>query len=182
MRNLVAGMERLMEDLPRPDRAKLVEDLSSLTGRSDITVREGRLTLSVPIPVALDHVMSSALITAASLIRVNAETVVRAAAVLDAASFEVWVLNAGHLPDPSAQGFELGAHGAALRHGPVGLGEEMQGDGSEEIPGLAVLVDDALGEKPHQVLHEVAEDHLVPGKAMPGHPEPLVPRRSTPPP
>ncbi|MCL8385540.1 hypothetical protein [Xanthobacter aminoxidans] len=184
VRNLTTGgMERLMDDLPRPDRGRLVSDLAALVGRQDISVSEGRLKLSVPISVALDHVMSSALITAASLIRVNAETIVRAAAVLDAASFEVWVLNAGHLPDPSAQGFELGAHGAALRHGIVGLGQEMQGDGTEEGPRVAVLLDDAPGEQPDQLLHHVAEDHLVAGKALSGsHPEPLVPRRSTPPP
>lgn len=183
VRNLTTGgMTRLMDDLPRPDRGGLVSDLAALVGRRDISISEGRLTLSVPISVALDHVTSSALITAASLIRVNAETVVRAAAVLDAASFEIWVLNAGHLPDPSGEGFELGAHGAAGRHGVVGLGQEVQGDGTQELPRAAVLVDNALGEQPHQILHHVAEDDLVAGKAVPRHVEPLVPRRSTPPP
>lgn len=183
VRNLTTGgMARLMDDLPRPDRGGLVSDLAALVGRQDISISEGRLTLSVPISVALGHVMSSALITAVSLIRSNAETVVRAAAVLDAASFEVWVLKAGHLPDPSGEGFELAAHGAAGRHGAVGLGQEVKGDGSEEAPRARVVVGDALGEKPHQLLHEVAEDHLVAGKAVPRHPEPLVPRRSTPPP
>ncbi|MBP2147954.1 hypothetical protein [Xanthobacter flavus] len=183
VRNLsMGGMERLMDDLPRPDRGGLVCDLAALVGRQDISISEGRLTLSVPISVALSHVTSSALITAASLIRANAEAVVRAAAVLDAASFEVWVLKAGHLPDPSGQGFELAAHGAAGRHGGVGLGQEVQGDGTEEIPRPAIRVDDALGQQPDQVLHHVAENDLVAGKTVPRHPEPLVPRRSTPPP
>lgn len=184
VRNMSLGsMERLLDDLPRPDRGRLVSDLAALVGRQDISISEGRLSVSVPISVALEHVMSSTLITAASLIRVNAETVVRAAAVLDAASFEVWVLNAGHLPDPSGKSFELGAHGAARRHGVVGLGQEVHGDGAKEIPRRSVFVHDALGEQPDQILNEVAEDNLVAGKALPrNHVEPLVPRRSTPPP
>ncbi|MFG1255902.1 hypothetical protein V5F79_01155 [Xanthobacter flavus] len=184
VRNMsLGGMERLLEDLPRPDRAGLMADLAGLVGRQDISISEGRLTVSVPISVALEHVMSSALVTAASLIRVNAETIVRAAAVLDAASFEMWVLNVGHLPDPSGQGLKLDPHGTALRHAVVGAWDEVKREGAEKGRRLPVPVHDPLGQQPDKLLHDVAEDDLVAGETLPGrHVEPLVPRRSTPPP
>lgn len=172
-------------------RDRVVAELAQIIGYESFVVREGRLSLNVPLLLVLAHVEDSALLAAVGHLRRYAEAVVRAAATLDGRAFCDWAHGFGCVSDEPGYLVHLLADGA-IRFDALGDGGNIVvGKVEEEAAARRVALGDPVGERLDRRLDQVAEDDLLraehPSLDHPDlhpslHPDPIVPRRERPPP
>ena len=183
VKNINLCIQRTLEEDVPPAHGELVEALAVALGRDFFLIAEGRLRLSVPLAVALEHVPPSVLLAARRLIAGYAARVVRAAAVTSPDHFVAWARSARHGDDLPGERIKLLPDGAVLCERRLEVWDDVLRETEEShAPGGVMGRDpfDHLFDEPQE---EVAGDLLVPRDPDSlDHPEPLVPRRATPPP
>lgn len=183
--NINPGYERLIEEgkTPPPPHQDMVAELAIMLGRNYLAVASGELRLAVPLGVALEHVPASVLSLVIRLLRNHARLVARAAAVLPSARVEAWALGEGHVFDRIGDLPELLPDGAVSFERVREVRQVLLDVLAEESPSIGAFGGDTPGEGEGRFRQEVAEEHLL-RRENPSldHPEPLVPRRATPPP
>lgn len=183
VKNIGAYVGRLLDVAVAPDRDRLLKDIVRLTGRDDFTVREGEVCLSVPLDVALAHVEPSSLLAVVHAIEEYGRLLVRAVATSPAGTLPSW-RDSQSLFDMPGQGLELGLNWSIRGKVLAAAGNDVAEDlAADEAGAAGVAQSEALREDRDDLQHAVEQGRLLPREpASLGHPEPLVPRRATPPP
>lgn len=162
------------------ERASLLTELIELAGRDTININDGRAWFAIPLSVYLAHVETSALRSAVYAVRSHAWIVARAIARLDPS--EVGGLSLRRFSDHLREIVEAPADGRGLLDLAKGGFDDFAAQNLEEAGPVDVRAAEAAGQPDGQLLQGLDVGERFVSVSEVNHPEPLVPRRSTPPP
>lgn len=187
VRNVTSSLTHLMEKyasgpLSAERRAEIIDELSEMTGEKSFRVVEGSLMLEVPYRLVLEHVEGSLLIQLVLAVNDYARILVRAAATGPGEVLGNW-LDKRPFDEPG-QFLELLDNGG-VRFVPLHLASDDGADDMlvEEGTSAGVVRHDAPGDLLNDGIGAIAHRGLIHGQSNSlDHPDPLVPRRTSPPP
>lgn len=179
VRNLGAEFEIKSRQPDDVERAERVADLCTLMGADFIQISDGRAHFGIPAEVYLAHVSVYDLDEAVSAVREHARIVARAIARLDPS--EIGLLGLRKFSNHLRELVEAPASFRGLLDRPERPFEHLLAEDAQRAGAVDVLATEVASE---------TDDHLLKRRdvgerlaSVPEiHPEPLVPRRATPPP
>lgn len=160
-------------------RDALAECLIGLTGRDTVNINDGRAWFEIPLEVYLAHVDSPTLEDAIAAVRNHAWIVARAIGRLHRDEFPVVGLR--HFSKELRHLVELPADGRGLRDLAESGLDDLAPKETQGTRAVDVGAPEAAGE-PHRKFFDGGDVGQGLASVSEIHPEPLVPRRATPPP